>query len=270
MASLGGGVETSAVPEDGRMAQRSDPIPEQSNVLKRWWASTSSELARKAEWDLLSKYVTLPFVIKSARIQLETLGEQFLRTIIVGPADATGGVAGGSGDGNCGAAGTEAAAAAAAATVAAATDIPIKGAKNGTPLVFLHGFGAALGLFYRNYDQLAQISKTGQVVGVDWLGMGLSSRADFPSPSSLTSLLASPASETEAAEQAVSFFTDALEAWREEQGIEQFDLMGHRRDAPPLTKLRAVPAHSAPARTNCSGLALRPTASEDTCARATH
>lgn len=43
-------------------------------------------------------------------------------------------------------------------------------------VVLAHGFGSGLGFFYRNIDDLLQSGQVGRVVGVDWLGMGASSR----------------------------------------------------------------------------------------------
>lgn len=48
---------------------------------------------------------------------------------------------------------------------------------SGLPTVVLsHGFGSGLGFFYRNIADLLASGKVGRVIGVDWLGMGGSTR----------------------------------------------------------------------------------------------
>lgn len=57
---------------------------------------------------------------------------------------------------------------------------------------------------------------------LDWLGMGRSSR---PDPKELHS--GKKATTEQRVEKAERFFTDSLEQWREEQGIDQMTLIGH-------------------------------------------
>ncbi|CUS13518.1 unnamed protein product [Tuber aestivum] len=90
----------------------------------------------------------------------------------------------------------------------------------GTPenhLVMLHGYGAGLGFFYKNYDHLSR--RPGwKLWSLDLLGYGRSSRPPF--------MIKSKDSEGKITE-AEEWFIDALEEWREVRGIERFTLMGH-------------------------------------------
>ncbi|KNC86469.1 hypothetical protein SARC_01379 [Sphaeroforma arctica JP610] len=90
------------------------------------------------------------------------------------------------------------------------------------PLVMLHGYGSGLGFFFRNYD--AMCARVPRVLGVDWLGMGGSSRPRRCSlPPRVPLLCRGSFSER----QAIDFFTDALEKWRESVGLDRFHLLGH-------------------------------------------
>lgn len=80
----------------------------------------------------------------------------------------------------------------------------------GSPtLVALAGYSAGAGYFFRALDGLSRGFRTH---AVDWLGTGLSGRPRF-------------AAKTR--EEAEAFFLDALEAWRSENGIDRFVLLGH-------------------------------------------
>lgn len=91
-------------------------------------------------------------------------------------------------------------------------------------VVVLHGYAAALGFFFRNWDSVAtSAAMTGRrAFFLDWLGMGLSSR---PNPS----LLASPGSAPVEARvsRAEHFFLASLESWRIAAGVERMVLVGH-------------------------------------------
>lgn len=83
-------------------------------------------------------------------------------------------------------------------------------------LVILHGYGAGLGFFYRNYDALSRIPGW-KVWSLDLLGYGRSSRPPF----------AIHAKDPDAKiTEAEDWFIDALEEWRKIRGIEKFTLMG--------------------------------------------
>jgi len=84
-------------------------------------------------------------------------------------------------------------------------------------LVMLHGYGAGLGLFYRNFDGLSSVPGT-RLYALDLLGMGNSSRPHFHIK----------AKDPEAKiDEAEAFFIDALEEWRKEKKIDKMVLMGH-------------------------------------------
>ncbi|KAK8849446.1 hypothetical protein IAR55_004779 [Kwoniella newhampshirensis] len=91
-------------------------------------------------------------------------------------------------------------------------------------VVVLHGYAAALGFFFRNWESIAQsTAATGRrTFFLDWLGMGLSSR---PSPS----LLASPTSAPTPTRvsRAEHFFLSSLESWRIAAGLDKMILVGH-------------------------------------------
>jgi cardiolipin-specific phospholipase len=82
-------------------------------------------------------------------------------------------------------------------------------------LVMLHGYGAGLGLFYRNFDVLTKVPGT-KVYALDLLGMGNSSRPDFRIKAR------DPVGKIEEAE---AFFIDALEEWRKEKNIDKMTLL---------------------------------------------
>lgn len=85
-------------------------------------------------------------------------------------------------------------------------------------LVMLHGYGAGLGLFFSNYERLGTAPGY-KLFSLDLLGMGRSSRPHFH--------VRSKAPVEERVHQAEAFFLDALEEWRERQGIEKFTLCAH-------------------------------------------
>lgn len=84
-------------------------------------------------------------------------------------------------------------------------------------LVMLHGYGAGLGFFYKNFEGLSRAIGW-KVYALDLLGMGRSSRPPFKvhtkdRQGSIT--------------EAENWFIDALEEWRVEKKIERFTLLGH-------------------------------------------
>ncbi|CAI4214856.1 unnamed protein product [Parascedosporium putredinis] len=78
-------------------------------------------------------------------------------------------------------------------------------------LVMLHGYGAGLGFWYKNYEPLTRIPGW-KLYSLDMLGMGNSIRATDPK---------------EKIVEAEAWFIDALEEWRIERKIEKFTLLGH-------------------------------------------
>ncbi len=84
-------------------------------------------------------------------------------------------------------------------------------------LVMLHGYGAGLGFFYKNFESISR-SKGWKLYALDMLGMGNSSRPPFKIRAK------DPAGKITEAE---SWFIDALEEWRKARKIEKFTLLGH-------------------------------------------
>lgn len=84
-------------------------------------------------------------------------------------------------------------------------------------LVILHGYGAGLGFFYKNFEALSR-AKGWKLFALDLLGMGRSSRPPFKvhakdRQGSIT--------------EAENWFIDALEEWRIKKKIDRFTLLGH-------------------------------------------
>ncbi|KAH7036810.1 Alpha/Beta hydrolase protein [Macrophomina phaseolina] len=84
-------------------------------------------------------------------------------------------------------------------------------------LVMLHGYGAGLGFFYKNFEPLSR--RPGwRLFALDMLGMGNSSRPPFKIRA-----------KDRAAKitEAENWFIDALEEWRVQRGIDRMTLLGH-------------------------------------------
>ncbi len=84
-------------------------------------------------------------------------------------------------------------------------------------LVMLHGYGAGLGFFYKNFEGLSRV-KGWKVYALDLLGMGRSSRPPFRIHSK---------DRQESITEAENWFIDALEQWRVQKKIDRFTLLGH-------------------------------------------
>ncbi|KAL2021099.1 hypothetical protein VTK56DRAFT_7518 [Thermocarpiscus australiensis] len=84
-------------------------------------------------------------------------------------------------------------------------------------LVMLHGYGAGLGLFYKNFEPLSRV-RGWRLYALDMLGMGNSARPNFR-------IHAKDPKEKIA--EAESWFIDALEEWRKIRNIDKFTLLGH-------------------------------------------
>jgi cardiolipin-specific phospholipase len=84
-------------------------------------------------------------------------------------------------------------------------------------LVILHGYGAGLGFFYKNFEALSR-AKGWQLYALDLLGMGRSSRPPFK--------IKAKTREEQIAE-AEDWFADSLEEWRIKRKIDKFTLLGH-------------------------------------------
>lgn len=92
-----------------------------------------------------------------------------------------------------------------------------EGEKVENNLVVIHGYGAGLGFFYKNFEALSR-PKGWKLYALDLLGMGRSSRPPFRIR----------AKEREAAvREAEDWFVDSLEEWRRARNIDRFTLLGH-------------------------------------------
>ncbi|KAF2014243.1 alpha/beta-hydrolase [Aaosphaeria arxii CBS 175.79] len=84
-------------------------------------------------------------------------------------------------------------------------------------LVMVHGYGAGLGFFYRNFEAMSR-AEGWKVFALDLLGMGRSSRPAFKIH----------AKDKEGKiKEAENWFVDALEEWRIKRGLDRFTLLGH-------------------------------------------
>lgn len=84
-------------------------------------------------------------------------------------------------------------------------------------LVMLHGYGAGLGFFYKNFEGLSRV-KGWKIYALDMLGMGRSSRPPFRIHAK---------DQVGKIREAESWFIDALEEWRIKRKLEKFTLLGH-------------------------------------------
>lgn len=84
-------------------------------------------------------------------------------------------------------------------------------------LVLLHGYGAGLGFFYKNFEALSR-ARGWQLYALDLLGMGRSSRPPFRLKSK---------QRAEQITEAEDWFIDSLEEWRVKKKIDRFTLLGH-------------------------------------------
>lgn len=90
------------------------------------------------------------------------------------------------------------------------------------PAVLLHGYGAGLGFFFKNFPALGEwaASRRSSVYAIDWLGMGRSARVPFVVNAKRDDI---PGRVREAE----AFFIDSLEEWREKMKLEKMTLVGH-------------------------------------------
>ncbi len=84
-------------------------------------------------------------------------------------------------------------------------------------LVMLHGYGAGLGFFYKNFEGLSRV-KGWKIYALDMLGMGRSSRPPFKIHAK---------DQAGKITEAENWFIDALEEWRILKKIDRFTLLGH-------------------------------------------
>ena len=90
------------------------------------------------------------------------------------------------------------------------------------PAVLLHGYGAGLGFFFKNFSALGDwaAARRSSIYAIDWLGMGRSARVPFVVNAKRDDV-AGRVREAEA------FFVDSLEEWREKMKLEKMTLVGH-------------------------------------------
>lgn len=84
-------------------------------------------------------------------------------------------------------------------------------------LVLLHGYGAGLGFYYRNFEPLSR-APGWRLHALDMLGMGRSSRPAFRIHAK---------DRAGRIAEAEGWFVDALEEWRVERKLDRFTLVGH-------------------------------------------
>lgn len=89
--------------------------------------------------------------------------------------------------------------------------------ENDQNLVMLHGYGAGLGFFYKNFEGISRV-KGWKVYALDLLGMGRSSRPPFRVHAK---------DRQRSITEAEDWFIDALEEWRVQKNIDRFTLLGH-------------------------------------------
>ncbi|KAK0369588.1 hypothetical protein CLIM01_13050 [Colletotrichum limetticola] len=84
-------------------------------------------------------------------------------------------------------------------------------------LVIVHGYGAGLGFFYKNFEPLSR-PKGWKLYALDMLGMGNSTRPPFK---------VTAKDQEGKTREAEAWFIDALEEWRKKRNIDKFTLVGH-------------------------------------------
>lgn len=114
------------------------------------------------------------------------------------------------------------------ASAAGMNGVELKGsARDGRTVVLLHGFGAGLGIFFRNLRDLTGLQGVRRVFVVDWMGMGGSERPECSAAPRIPLLTSKRHSDT-LVTSSVSFFVDAFEKWRKEKDLdEKLVLVGH-------------------------------------------
>lgn len=98
---------------------------------------------------------------------------------------------------------------------------------SGKTLVMMHGYGAGLGFFFKNFDGLSEGLPGWNIYALDWLGYGLSSRPKFAIKTNDLSKTDDERNEVLVSKETEDWFVESLEAWRRAKQISQFTLMGH-------------------------------------------
>ncbi|KAI2629502.1 alpha/beta-hydrolase [Xylaria nigripes] len=84
-------------------------------------------------------------------------------------------------------------------------------------LVMLHGYGAGLGFYYKNFEPLSRLTGW-KIYALDWLGMGNSKRPPFKIGAK---------DPSEKIKEAENWFIDSLEEWRKIRQLDKFTVIGH-------------------------------------------
>lgn len=84
-------------------------------------------------------------------------------------------------------------------------------------LVMLHGYGAGLGFYYKNFEPLSRLTGW-KIYALDWLGMGNSTRPPFKITAK---------DPKEKITEAENWFIDSLEEWRKVRKLDKFTIIGH-------------------------------------------
>ncbi|KAI3332211.1 alpha/beta-hydrolase [Xylariaceae sp. AK1471] len=84
-------------------------------------------------------------------------------------------------------------------------------------LVMLHGYGAGLGFYYKNFEPLSRLTGW-KIYALDWLGMGNSKRPPFR---------VCAKDPQEKITEAENWFIDSLEEWRKIRKLDKFTVIGH-------------------------------------------
>ncbi|KAF7542198.1 hypothetical protein G7Z17_g11795 [Cylindrodendrum hubeiense] len=84
-------------------------------------------------------------------------------------------------------------------------------------VVMVHGYGAGLGFFYKNFEPMSR-TRGRKLYALDMLGMGNSKRPSFKIRAT---------QKEEQTIEAENWFIDALEEWRIARNIKSFVLLGH-------------------------------------------
>ncbi|KAI1152743.1 Alpha/Beta hydrolase protein [Nemania diffusa] len=84
-------------------------------------------------------------------------------------------------------------------------------------LVMLHGYGAGLGFYYKNFEPLSRLTGW-KIYALDWLGMGNSKRPAFKIAAK---------NQKDKITEAEDWFIDSLEEWRKIRKLDKFTVIGH-------------------------------------------
>lgn len=90
--------------------------------------------------------------------------------------------------------------------------------KGNHELVMLHGYGAGLAFYYRNFDEISSFRDNWRIHALDLLGYGRSARPKF---------VVNAKDPYDKIRETEDFFIDALEDWRKRRNIDTFTMVAH-------------------------------------------